>query len=449
MDVIHRCCAGLDVHKKTVQACIRRIDEANGVSTSSREFGTTSRELELLRAWLAQQSVTHVAMESTGVFWKPVYNVLEAEFTLLLCNAQHVKNVPGRKTDVKDAQWLAELLQFGLLRGSFVPPSAQRELRDLTRTRATLEQEKTAVANRIQKVLEDANIKLSCVATDVLGATGRAILLKLMAGQTDPAELAELARGQLKKKKAALKAALDGHRLSAHHQFMLRLYWENLRFLEGQVEQVDARIQQQTASRELSPLAELPSQPAQTATPTETGDGRSRPANASAALPFVSAISLLDAVAGINRCSAENILAEIGTDMSRFPSAAHLASWAGMCPGSNESAGKKHSGKTRRGDRWLRAALVQAAWGAVHTKKSYFRSLYYRLAPRRGKQRAIIAVAHSLLVTLYHMLKRHALFVDLGVDYAPRRNKERSTRRLITQLEALGYSVMLAPKAAS
>jgi transposase len=443
MAVMHSCCAGLDVHKKVLQACIRWLNERGEVAMKFREFGTTTRELLALAAWLGEHQVTHVAMESTGVFWKPVFNVLEAQCEVLLCNARHVKNVPGRKTDLKDCEWLAQLLQCGLLRGSFIPPRPQRELRDLTRSRASLQDDKARVANRIHKLLEDANIKLGAVATDVLGVTGREILRKLMDGETEPAVMVQSARGRLKQKKAQLAAALEG-RMTEHHRFMLRLEWEQLRALEALIERLDARIEMQMARPELSPAepeATPPEPPHE-----QAGGAENTPLRA---LPFLAAAKLLDGMWGIDRRSAENILAEIGTDMSRFPSAQHLTSWSGMCPGNNESAGKKKSGKTSKGNRWLRRALTQAAWAATHAKKSYFRALYQRLAPRRGKQRALIAVAHSMLVTLYHMLNRHTAYADLGPAHFDRCHKERRTRSLIQRLEALGYRVALTPKVAS
>lgn len=438
MNVIHFRCAGLDVHKKTVQACIRLLDERGQVSKEFKEFGTMTGELLALGDWLAQHGVTHVAMESTGVFWKPIFNLLEARFEVLLCNAQHVKNVPGRKTDIKDSEWLAQLLQFGLLKASFIPPRPHRELRDLTRTRAGLQDEKARVANRIHKILEDANIKLGSVATDILGVTGRQILKKLIAGQTSPSELAECAQGRLKKKKAQLQAALQGG-VTEHHCFMLRTEWEHLHYVEALIERVEDRIQTQMTHPELSP-AETPIVATEEHRPKAVQEATTRKA-----LPFLAAIKLLDEIWGVDRKSAENILAEIGTDMTRFPSAAHLASWTGLCPGNNESAGKKKNGKTRRGNRWLRRALTQAAWAGIRAKKSYFGAQYRRLVSKRGKQRALVAVAHSMLVTIYHMLKRQSAYADLGTAHFDSIGKERNTRNLIRRLEAMGYAVTITP----
>jgi len=360
-------CAGLDVHKKTVEVCVRVREGSGQLFTETRHFETMTRDLLALGEWLSGHGVTHVVMESTGVFWKPIYNILESGFEVLLVNARHVKQVPGHKTDVKDCQWLAQLMQFGLLRGSFVPGRELRELRDLTRHRSQLVAEKGRTANRIQKTLEDANIKLASVATDILGASGRAMLEALVGGQEDPAQLADLARKRLRNKLPELKLALEG-RVMPHHRFMLRLLLDQLRHTETLITRLEEEIDRQIA-------------------------------------PFSAAVELLMEIPGIDETAAHALIAEIGTDMSRFPTAHHLASWAGMCPGNNESAGKRKSGRTNPANRWLKSLLVQIAWAASRTKGTYFQAQYHRLARRRGKKRALIAVGHSILIVVHHMLK--------------------------------------------
>jgi transposase len=407
MDIVYPCCAGLDVHKKTVVACVRRRTESGKVHKEVRTFGTMTADLLALSDWLTQEEVTHVAMESTGVYWKPVWNILEGSFQMLLVNARHIKQVPGRKTDVKDSEWIAELLQHGLLRGSFVPPAPQRELRELTRQRTQLMHQKATVANRIQKVLEDANIKLASVATDVLGTSGRDMLEALIAGQADPEKLADLARRKLRAKIPALQVALHG-RVTEHHRFLLRLLLDQVTQLEGWIARVSARI-----------AAALPE-------------------------PMAQAVPRLVAVPGIGERAAENILAEIGTNMEQFPTAAHLSSWVGMSPGNNESAGKRKSGRTTKGNQWLRATLVQVAWAASHTKDTYLAAQYRRLAGRRGKKRALVAVAHSILVILYYLLKRpQSTFQELGPLYLEQLDEKQLTRQLVRRLERLGHKVLL------
>jgi transposase len=408
METIYTRCAGLDVHKKTVMACVRRIDPAGRVSESVQTFATMTAGLLALSDWLAEQGVTHVAMESTGVFWKPIFNLLEGLFEIVLVNPRHLKQVPGRKTDVKDSQWLAQLLQHGLLRGSFVPPKPIRELRDLTRQRSQLVAEKSAVANRIQKTLEDANIKLASVATDVLGVSGRAIIRALIAGQEDPDDLAELARQRLRQKLPALRIALQGT-VTEHHRFLLRLLMSHLDALEGLIGQLNARIE-------------------------------------AAMVPFAAEVARLTTIPGVDRRTAEVIVAEIGIDMERFPTAEHLASWAGLCPGNDQSAGKRRSGHTTKGDQWLRAALTQAAWAASHTKATYLSAQYHRLAKRRGKKRALIAVGHTLLTIAYYVLKRGTSYVELGAEFLDRLDPERTMRSLVKRLEQLGYKVNLEPQ---
>jgi transposase len=407
MDILYRCCAGLDVHKRTVVACVRRIDAAGQARQEIRTFGTMTCDLLGLSDWLAERGVEHVAMESTGVYWKPVFNILEGRFAVMLVNARHIKQVPGRKTDVKDCAWIAQLLQHGLLRASFVPPPPIRELRDLTRQRAQLVAEKATAANRIQKVLEDANIKLASVATDVMGVSGRAMLEAIVAGEDDAEKLADKARKRLRNKIPALQTALRG-RVTEHHRFQLRLLLDHVTHLEGLIGRLGVRIEEATA-------------------------------------PFAEAVERLTTVPGVERRAAETVIAEIGTDMNQFPTAEHLASWAGMCPGNNESAGKRKSGKTTKGSRWLRQMLTQAAWAASHTKDTYLSARYRRLAARRGKKRALVALGHTLLVIMYHVLKNGGTYRELGADFLDRLEPEGQTRRLVKRLEALGHKVILQP----
>lgn len=387
---------------------MRRLDNGK-VRQHTRTYGTMTEQLLELADWLEAEGVTHVAMESTGVYWKPIWNLLEDRFQILLVNAQHIKHVPGRKTDVKDSEWIAQLLQCGLLRSSLVPPQPQRQLRELTRQRRQLVHSKASVANRIQKVLEDANIKLGSVATDVLGVSGRDMLRALVAGQTNANRLAELARGKLRAKMAALRLALQG-RVTEHHRFLLGLLLDELTHLEGLIDRLTARITEV-----------LPS-------------------------PFAVAIEQLATIPGIDVRAAENIVAEIGVDMEVFPSAGHLASWVGMCPGQRQSAGKQQGGRTRKGNGWLRATLVQVAWAASHTKHTYLGAQYRRLAGRRGKKRALVAVGHTILVMIYHVLREGTRYQELGEDYFDRLDGERLTRSLVRRLERLGHEVVLKPK---
>jgi transposase len=374
MDVIFPCCAGLDVPKLTVVACVLRQAADGQVTAQRRTFGTMTADLLALADWLAAAGVTHVAMEATGVYWQPVWHLLEDRFTLLLVNAQQVQKVPGRKTDIQDAEWLAQLMQHGLLRGSFVPPQPIRALRDLTRQRTQLIRQKATVANRIQKVLEDANIKLASVASDMLGVSGRAILDKLIRGATDPEELANCARGRLREKVIPLQRALTG-RVSDHHRFLLGMLLEQVQQIEGLIGRFDARI-------------------------------------AEAMIPFADAAQRLMTIPGISRQAAEVIIAEIGTDMSRFPTAGHLCSWAGMSPRNDVSAGKRRSGKTTKGSVWLRTLLIQVAWAASHTKATFLSATYRRWAKRLGKKKALVALGHKMLVIIYEMLSRQTDYVE-------------------------------------
>jgi transposase len=370
MDILHDRCAGLDVHKKTVVACVRHVTPAGAVEKRARTFGTTTAELLDLADWLKAEGVRHAAMESTGVYWKPVWHILEATCELILVNGRHMRQVPGRKTDVKDAEWIAQLLQHGLLSPSFVPPEPIRELRDLTRQRAQLIADKSSVINRIHKTLEGANIKLSGVATDILGASGRAMIARLIRGETDPVRLAEEARGTLKRKVIPLRKALEG-RVTEHHRFLLGILMDQLRQLEDLIARYAARIE-------------------------------------GAMAPFAEAEARLMTIPGVGRQAAEVIVAEIGADMARFPTAGHLASWAGLCPGNNTSAEKRKSGRTTKGSRWLRTILVQVAWAASHTKRTIFGATYRKWARRLGKKKALVAVARKILVLAYLLLKTQA-----------------------------------------
>ena len=409
MDVIVERGCGLDVHKETVVACLCVGAAGQLARKETRTFGTTTPDILALSDWLQEAQCTHVAMESTGVYWKPLYNLLEGQFTLLVVNAQHVKALKGHKTDVQDAEWLADLLRHGLLKRSFIPSADLRALRDLTRYRTTLVQDRTRYVNRLQKVLEDANIKLASVASNVVGASGRAMLAALVAGETDPETLAELAQGRLQAKHAALSKALQG-RLRPHHTFMVSELLMQIDNLDEAVARVSNEIAQRLASER---------------------DNLDR----------------LDGIPGVNTRIAEVILAEIGSEMSRFESADDLASWAGMCPGNHESAGKRLSGKTRKGSRWLRTSLCEAAHGAARKKGCYLAAFYHRLVGRRGKKRALVAVGHAILISVYHMLKRKEAYKDLGSSYFDERNRNTVVRHSVKRLEKLGFTVTLTPQA--
>ncbi len=413
MEVVHRRCCGLDVHKKSVVACVLLSDPSGPPQREVRTFGTFTHEVLALADWLAEQEVTHIALESTGVYWKPIWNLLEDRFALLLVNPRHIKAVPGRKTDVHDAEWLAELLRHGLLTPSFVPDRAQRELRELTRYRTSLINERSAAVNRLQKTLEGANIKLASVASDVLGVSSRQMLAAVVEGTTlEASALAELAHGQLRDKVPQLEQALSG-RVGPHQRFLLAEQLAHIDALDASLERLSTEIAERMR-------------------------------------PFDELIERLDAIPGVGRTVAEVLLAEIGADMTRFPTANHLVSWAGMCPGHNESAGKKRSGKTRKGSPWLRAALVQAAHAAARAKQTYLAAQYRRLTARRGTKKAAVAVGHSILVIVYHLLTDpDCPYVDLGATYFDQRDPGAVQRRLIHRLEALGYHVQVTPLAES
>lgn len=411
MEVVYERCAGLDVHKKSVTACRITPAAGRGWQKESRRFGTMTDELLKLADWLRAGQVTAVAMESTGVYWKPVFNILESEFEVLLVNARHIKYVPGRKSDISDAQWIGELLQHGLLKASYIPEVAQRDLRDLIRYRTSLVQERTREINRVQKVLEDANVKLASVATNVMGVSGRQMLEAIIAGEQDPEALAELAKGRLRAKIPELERALSG-RIRASHRLLLRLHLEHIDDLNSKIENLHEEI-----DRLMRPFDEDEQQ------------------------------ERLDAIPGVGHDVAQVILAELGVDMSRFPSAAHAASWAGLAPGKNESAGKNRSGKITPGNRHLKTALIQAAHAASRTRDNYLAAQFRRLAARRGKKRAAVAVAHSILVIAYHMLRNGTEYYELGGDYFDRRNKAQLQRNLVKRLEGLGLQVTLEPVA--
>jgi transposase len=438
MRVIYSHSGGLDVHKKTVVACRRRFGGQGQLEVEIRVFGTTLVELLALVDWLLEWELTHVAMESTGEYWKPVYNLLEGVIEVFVVNAKHVHQVPGRKTDQKDAEWLAELMQYGLLKASFIPPRPQRELRDLTRYRTRLVQDRAREVNRLQKGLEDANIKLSSVATDIMGQSGRAILSELAAGQTNASALAQLAKGRLRNKLPELEQALTG-RVRAHHRFLLAQQLVYIDFLEEQIELISQRIGQQLEQLSPSPPPSSASPGPEPAEPAPTESTGPTP------LSGAEAVALLDTIPGVDHRVAEIILAELGLDMRRFQSAKHAAAWAGLAPGNHQSGGKRYSGRTREGNQALQQALCEAAWAASRTKGTYLATLYHRLAARRGKKRAIVAVAHSILVSAYHMLLRQQTYHDLGGNYFDERKKESLLSRLLYRLQKLGYTVQLEP----
>jgi transposase len=409
MDVLYERCCGLDIHKRTVVACLVMPGPDGKPVKEVRSFGTMTDELLQLADWLLAAGCTHVAMESTGVYWKPIWNLLEAQFELLLVNARHVKAVPGRKTDAKDCEWLADLLRHGLLHGSFVPDRPQRELRELTRYRTSLVQERSAEVNRLQKTLEGANIKLGDVATDIMGLSSRQMLMALVAGETDAAAMAQLAHGRLRDKLPELERALSG-RVGPHQRFLLAQQLAHIDFLDAAIAEVSAQITERLR-------------------------------------PFEEELQRLVTIPGIGRRTAEVLLAEIGTEMHRFPTPAHLASWAGMCPGNDESAGKRRSGKTRKGSPWLRSTLIEAARAAGRSKHTYLSAQYHRLAARRGTKRAAVAVGHTILVIVYHLLSEDDVYCDLGDRYFDERDGQAVERRLVARLEGLGYTVSFQPAA--
>ena len=405
--LIERGC-GLDVHQATVVACLLMVRRDGRVQKQMRTFGTTTRELVGLREWLLSEGCTQVAMESTGVYWKPIYAILEGALEIVVANAQHIKKVPGRKTDVKDAEWIADLLCHGLLRSSFVPPKPIRELRDLMRYRRKLVESQAAERNRLLKVLETANIKLANVATDVFGMSGRLMLRALIAGKATPQEMAELAKGLLRKKIPELELALEG-KLEEHHRFLLELQLQRLEAAEKDLVALEQRIQQRLE-------------------------------------PYAAQLALLDEIPGVDWTLAAVIIAELGVDMSVFGSVSQLASWAGVCPGNNESAGKRKSSRIPKGNVYLKSGLVEAANAAARAKGTYLRDKFFRLKARRGYKRAAVAIAHKILMAIYHMLSRQVSYNDLGDLYLDKLNKHHLTRNLVHRLERLGYTVTLTPE---
>jgi len=441
MEVVYTHCAGLDVHKKTVVACCVTPGPRGQPQFQTRTLGTMTHDLLALADWLSQHHVTHVALESTGEFWKPVYNILEGAFILVVANAHHIKNVPGRKTDVQDAAWIADLLRHGLLRASFIPPLRQRDLRDLTRQRTNLVRERAEVANQLHKVLEWANIKLTSVITDIKGDSARAMLAAIVGGEDDAALLAELAIGRMRSKRAMLEQALTG-RGRDHHRFLLAQHLTHLDFLDEQIavftQQIAATIDAQAAETSGPPPPEAPTD-AEPPPPVQDTSAPERPAD------WADAVELLVTIPGVGRTTAELLIAEVGTDMARFGSAAQLASWAKVCPGNNESAGKRYSGRTGQGNGWLRSGLVQAAHSAVMVKDSYFAQVYRRLVRRRGGKKAIMAVAHRLLTAVYHMLHKHEPYRAPDPNAQDERRKHQLVHRLQQRIERLGYAVVIAP----
>jgi transposase len=418
MDVIHQRVGGLDVHKALIVACVRILTGIK-VERVCRTFDTTTAGLLDLLAWLTERGCTHVAMEATGVYWKPVWNILsDGRFELIVANARHIKNVPGRKTDMNDAMWIADLVACGLIRASFVADEAQQELRSLMRTSKQLGREQTRHVQRLQRTLEEANIKLDSVISDLLGVSGRRMIEAMIEGVRSPRKLADLADRRLKASPKQLYDALHG-RLTEHHRFLLRLHLRQYDTLAAAIQQIDGQVEAQLARMD-----------------QEVTAGQA---------PFRTLIRRLAAIPGVSVLSAITILAEIGRDMSRFPTAGHLIAWAGLCPGQNESAGKRKSSKLRKGAPWLKTMLVQCAWAAKNQKNSYFKAQFHRLTSRRGPQKAICAVAASLLTAIYHMLKNGTSYQDLGADHFDRRPVEIKTRHLVTQLAKLGFEVQLVP----
>jgi transposase len=402
--IIERCC-GIDVHKKTITVCLMIGAAGESARTTIKTFSTLTPDLLACRDWLIAEGCTHAVLESTGVYWKPLFNVLEDAIEVVLANARHVKNVPGRKTDVKDCEWLAQLLRHGLIKGSFIPPKPVRQLRDLTRYRQKLVQQRAAELNRLQKFLEDANIKLSSVVSDINGVSAQQMIQHLIADDMSPEQMAQLAKGRLRSKLAELEKALMGH-LSEHQRLMLKVSLQVIGSYDEAIEKLSQEI------------------------------GRHM-------LAFEPVAGRLQSIPGVKKNGAERIIAEIGVDMNQFPSDAHVSSWAGISPGNNESAGKRYSGRSTPGNKWLKACLVEAAWAASKTKNTYLKARYHRLAARRGKKRAIVAIGHTILIMAYHIIKEQSTYKELGADYFERLNEQAIIKRLTARIQNLGYQVEL------
>lgn len=460
MDVIHKRCAGLDVHKKNVKACLSGVESDGQRQKETRTYLTMTQNLLELRDWLKDQGCTHIALEATGVYWKPIYNLLEGDFEILVVNAHHIKTVPGRKTDVKDAEWIADLLQHGLLRGSFIPSAPQRELRELTRYRTSLVEERAREVNRLQKTLEDTNLKLGDVVSDVMGKAASMILHALAEGETSPERLASFAVGRVRASKEDLEQALTG-KVTDHHRFLLTEHLKQIATfdaaLERVSEEIDRRFSPPEPPKQENEPAEPTGQEAEENQPVSSQEqvGPSllqQPAESTQTLPasqdlpplsWQEAVEIIEQVTGIGKRMAQGLLAEIGINMEQFPSDKHLASWVGICPGNDESAGKRLSGKTRKGNPYARQFLIQAAYAAAHSKNTYLAAQYRRIAARRGAKRAAVAVAHSILVIIYHLLRNRGTYHDLGGNYFDEHDRQVVQKQLVRRLERMGYQVEL------